>query len=94
MPGSKKYSISDARDHLPGIVKEAEAGFEIELTRRGRPVAVIISLQEYERLHADRPRFEDTYRTFLEQHPLTEEGLEEGYFESLRDRRPGREVSL
>jgi prevent-host-death family protein len=94
MPGSKRYSISGARDHLPGIVKDAEAGFEIELTRRGKPVAVIISLQEYERLHTDRPRFKDTYRAFLEQHPLTEEGLEADDFTSLRDRTPGREVSL
>ncbi len=94
MPESKRYSISGARHNLPGIIKEAEAGFEIELTRRGRPVAVIISLQEYERLHTDRPHFADTYRAFLEQYPLAEEGLEEDYVESLRDRKPGRKVSL
>ena len=39
----KKYSIAEARTHLPTIIDEAEAGLEIELTRRGKPVAVIVS---------------------------------------------------
>lgn len=50
----KQYSIAQARDHLPGIVHEVERGAPVELTRRGKPVAVILSLQDYRRLSSGR----------------------------------------
>src|SRR2546422_1642989 len=54
-PMSKKYSITEARSNLPKIVDQAEAGTEVELTRRGKPVAVIISHRQMERLRSERP---------------------------------------
>lgn len=50
---SKQYSITAARNQLPAIVHEVENGPPVELTRRGRPVAVLLSFRDYERL---RPR--------------------------------------
>ena len=50
MSVSKRYSIAEARSNLPSIVDQAEAGHEIELTRRGKPVAVLVSLRELQRL--------------------------------------------
>ena len=94
MAKSKKYSISEARSNFPNIVREAEAGLHVELSRRGKPVAVVISIQEFERLHGDRPHFMQAYREFLERFPMAEFGLEEGYFESQRSKETGREVSL
>ena len=47
---SKQYSIADARRNLPSLVDEAEAGSEVQLTRRGRAVAVLVSVEEYQRL--------------------------------------------
>ena len=35
---SRKYSIAEARARLPAIIDQAEAGQEIEVTRRGKPV--------------------------------------------------------
>jgi hypothetical protein len=35
----RKYSIAEARVSLAAIIQRAEAGHEIELTRRGKPVA-------------------------------------------------------
>ena len=55
----KRYSIADARSNLPSIVDEAEAGEEIELTRRGKPVAAIVSLRELQRLRGARTVFSD-----------------------------------
>ena len=46
------YSIADARNNLPRLVHMAEDGDAVRLTRRGRPVAVLLSLSEYERLRA------------------------------------------
>mgnify|MGYP003428947415 FL=1 len=90
----KRYSIADARSNLPSIVDEAEAGEEIELTRRGKPVAAIVSLRELQRLRGARTVFSDAYRRFLESHSLREIGVEADHFQSARDREPGRKVSL
>ena len=91
---SKRYSIAEARSNLPTIVDQAEAGQEIELTRRGKPVAVVVSLRELERLRGERTRFGETYRRFLKTHPLREIGLDDDFFESTRDRELGRKVVL
>ncbi len=91
---AQRYSISDARTSLPAIVDRAEAGQQIELTRRGRPVAVVVSLREFERLRGDRPPFADAYKDFLEKYSLAEVGLDEDFVETVRDRGLGRKVSL
>jgi prevent-host-death family protein len=91
---SKRYSITEARSNLPTIVDQAEAGQEIELTRRGRPVAVVVSLREFERLRGERALFGEAYKRFLKAHPLREVGLEDDFFDSTRDRDSGRRVTL
>jgi prevent-host-death family protein len=91
---SRRYSIAEARANLPIIVDQAEAGQEIELTRRGKPVAVLVSLGEFVRLRGERPRFGDAYRRFLKAHVLQNVGVDEGYFEATRDRDAGRKVAL
>ena len=52
---SKRVSIADARDHLTALVRSAEEGHPVELTRRGKLVAVLVSSQEYEKLTSGRP---------------------------------------
>ena len=91
---SKRYSIADARSNLPDIVNQAAAGAEIELTRRGKPVAVVVSLQELERLRGDRLRFRDAYSRFREKYALKEIGFEADFFASIRGRDAGRDVLL
>jgi prevent-host-death family protein len=91
---SKRYSIADARMSLPAIVDQAEAGQPIELTRRGKPVAVIVSVGTFQRLRGDRSRFGDAYRKFRVQHSLPEVGLDDGFAASLRAKDVGRKVSL
>jgi prevent-host-death family protein len=91
---AKRYSIAEARSNLPSIVDLAEAGQEIELTRRGKPVAVVMSLRELERLRGERVPFGEAYRRFLQTHQLRELGVDEDIFASARDRDAGRKVSL
>lgn len=90
----KRYSIAEARSNLAAIVDQAEAGQEVELTRRGKPVAVVVSLSELEKLRDGRARFVERYRRFLETHALLDIGVERGFFESTRDRESGRKVVL
>jgi prevent-host-death family protein len=91
---AKKYSIAEARSQLPTIVDEAEAGVEVELTRHGRPVAVVVSHREFERLQGRRLHFGDAYRRFLQTHRLGEIGTVRDHSRRLRDRSSGRKVSL
>jgi prevent-host-death family protein len=91
---SKRYSIADARRNLPTLVREAESGADVQLTRRGRPVAVVVSLKEYERLKAPRTSFTDAYREFRAKFPATGSGISPRYFSGLRDRGRGRKVDL
>ena len=91
---TRKYSVAEARSSLPTIIDQAESGLGVELTRRGKPVAVVISLREFERLRADRPRFGDAYTDFLKAHSLKEIGVDDDYFAAGREKRSGREVSL
>jgi prevent-host-death family protein len=90
---SRRYSIADARMSLPTIIDRAEAGERIELTRRGKPVAIVVSLREFERLRGDRPRFGDAYKRFVDKYPLEEISLD-GEFAAERDKGAGRKVSL
>jgi prevent-host-death family protein len=45
-----EYSIAQAKNELPRIIHEAERQGMVRLSRRGRPVAVILSDEEYRRL--------------------------------------------
>lgn len=43
-----RATIYDARNNFSALVKKAEEGEPVELTRHDKPVAVIISYKEYE----------------------------------------------
>ncbi len=90
----RRYSIAEARSNLPTIVDQAEAGQNIELTRRGKPVAVVVSLSEFARLRGERAGFGQAYKHFLKAHVLRDVGLDDGFFQSTRDRDAGRKVVL
>jgi prevent-host-death family protein len=90
----RQYSIADARANLPDIVDQAEAGVEVELTRRGRPVAVVVSRRTFDRLRRQHGQFSDAYQRFLEQFSLDEIGLEVDELSATRDPTTGRQVTL
>lgn len=91
---AQKYSVAAARSSLPTLIDQAEAGLTIELTRRGQPVAVVVSIRQFERLRGARRRFGDAYRHFLETHSLEEIGVDKDFAASGREKGVGRKVSL
>lgn len=52
-----KATIYDARNSFSSLVKIAEGGEPVELTRHEKPVAVIISYDEYEKLTKPKESF-------------------------------------
>jgi prevent-host-death family protein len=91
---AKQYSIADARRNLPTVVDEVAAGSEVQLTRRGRPVAVVVSIEEYDRLKAQRTTFGEAYKAFRRKFPEAGGGISSRHFRSVRDRGRGRPVDL
>ena len=49
-----RTSIYDARNNFSALVKTAEEGEVVELTRYDKPVAVIISYEEYEKRNSKK----------------------------------------
>ncbi len=91
---AKSYSVADARAHLPDILDDVEDGKEVQLTRRGRPIAVVLSQERYDALRRKQSKFGDAYRAFIERHAPGDIGLDPDFFDSVRDRSPGRGVRL
>ncbi len=91
---AKSYSVADARAYLPAILDDVEAGKEIELTRRGRTVAIVISSKKCEALRREQANFAAGYHAFVDWHLVAEIGLEADFFESLRDQATGHKVRL
>ena len=90
---TKKYSITETRRNLPRLVREAEHGKTVQLTRRGETVAVLVGLQKFEQLAAGRRSFAEAYREFKTTVGLGELDLDpDEIFEGVRDTAPGRQV--
>ncbi|MCH9828698.1 MAG: type II toxin-antitoxin system Phd/YefM family antitoxin [Pseudomonadota bacterium] len=48
----KTISIADARNRFTALIREAERGTPVQLSRRGTTVAVLLSAGDYQRLQA------------------------------------------
>ena len=85
--------VGEQVEQFAGLLSGIEDGQSL-LTRRGKHVAVVVSLREIARLRSKPARFGETYKRFLKTHPLREIGLEQDFFDSARDRDTGRKVVL
>jgi antitoxin Phd len=90
----RQFSIAEAKNKLPSIIHQVEKGPSVELTRRGEPVAVLLSVHEYERLDQKTRGFWNALMTFRQ--VLQDEAVEitDLDFEGLRDSSAGREVEF
>ena len=92
---AKRRSIAEARTHLPTLVKDAESGEAVELTRRGEPVAVLIGRKQYVRLTSKHRRFVEAYEKFTRDFDLVELSIDpDDVFSGARDETRGREIRL
>ena len=95
-PPNRTYSVAEARNQLPALLHDVEAGAEISLSRRGRRVAVLMSAARFAELSAAKPDLWTALESFWARH--TEEDLQaldiEGALRGIRDPSPGREPVL
>ncbi len=90
---NKRYSIAEAKNHFPRLVHAVEREGAVEITRRGRPVAMLVSMEEYGRMHDRRVGFWQALEAFRR---VAGNDMELGdeVFRDLRDRSPGRRVDM
>ena len=90
-----RHSIAEARRNLPSLIRAAESGTAVELTRHGKSVAVLIGWKAFERLAAGRRRFTEAYAAFAKDADLQALGLDpDEVFGAVRDMTPGRDIEL
>lgn len=80
-------TISHLKNHLPELVHNVEQGEDIQITRHGKPVAVIVSLERYNRALGGGKGIFNSYLDWRKQHPGIE-GFTDKEIEAMRDKEP------
>jgi prevent-host-death family protein len=90
------YSIAEARDQFAALVRDAEeSNRPVQVTRRGQPVAVILSADEYARLLANQleRNFWDRYQEWRQNWHMSELDLDpEEIWGDVRERTPAPDI--
>jgi prevent-host-death family protein len=82
---AENWPIAEAKAHFSRLVEQAVTEGPQTVTRNGRPTAVVVSVQEWER----KTRRTDDLATFFASSPLRGSGLT-----VERDTDPPREIDL
>ncbi len=86
----KTVSVAEARDQLTRLLREAEAGEPIEITRRGRPIAMLVAVDDYRRA-LPAPGWLDLVERWRDETEWTHDRVDELF---RRDRGLGRSLEL
>ena len=89
-----KVSVAEARRNFARLIRRAQQGKAIEITRRGESVAVLLSASEYLSLTGDRPSFVEAIDRIRKRLDVNELEIGDEEFAGLREKSPGREVSF
>ncbi|MFH1981089.1 MAG: type II toxin-antitoxin system prevent-host-death family antitoxin [Pseudomonadota bacterium] len=90
-----QFTIAEAKNRLPALVHSVEKGPAVKLTRHGRPVAVLLSLREYDRLN--RKKGDGYWHTLAMLRQVMEREdafISDGDLSNLREETPGRAVDF
>lgn len=94
----KTVSATEARVHFGELLREvAEEGATYVVERSGKPRAIVISAEEYERLQANKPKVDWMKQLKKSQEafrPLRESGKLDGIVELIREEREKRDQHL
>lgn len=90
-----QVSIAEAKNALTRLIHEAELGETFHITRRGKPVAVLVSEDAYERLKSLQPKTDvwQAIQAWRKNSSFDWPELTPEEVDKWRDRSPGREFS-
>ena len=91
-------SVAEARRGFADIIERAQRGAAVHITRHNKPVAVLISAEEYEALTEERQQRQLSFGEFVRKWRAENADLLDDEFAELanaaRDRSPAREFSF
>jgi prevent-host-death family protein len=91
---SQGYSIAEAKAQLSRLVHRAEEGQPIQLTRRGKAVAVVLSIDDYQQLVEPRKTSWDVVVRLRRSGELENLDLDpDEIFDIAKDPSPNTEIS-
>jgi cellobiose PTS system EIIB component len=91
---AQRVTVAEARSRLPRLLHAVERGQAVEITRRGQPVAVVVSLADYRRISGKPGDAWEAYERWSASVDAADRELPDDFFSALRDRSPGRGVRL
>src|SRR5688500_193437 len=94
-PMAKSYSITEVRKRFSKLVDRATMGTPVLISRRGRPVAVIVGADWFDSHERRTTTLREAYRTFRKKVELADIDLDpDEIWKDVRDRSPGRDFSF
>jgi prevent-host-death family protein len=91
---SEQHSIADASSHLDELVRKAEEGETVEITREGEAVAVLIGWREHKRIPKRHGDFWKALQEFRSSADFEAIGDPDEIWGDVRDPDPGRDIDL
>ncbi len=92
-----RIPLYDAKNRLSAVVHDVESGSPVELTRHGKPVAVLLGVDAYRRRQDEHQTFGRLFDRFVQQWPVDDASVDEhddDPFAGVRSRDAGRPVDL
>ncbi|TVQ97057.1 MAG: type II toxin-antitoxin system Phd/YefM family antitoxin [Spirochaetaceae bacterium] len=92
-----RIPLFDAKNRLSAVVHDVESGSPVELTRHGKPVAVLLGADAYRRRQNEHQTFGHLFDRFVQQWPVDDasgDEHDENLFADVRSRDAGRPVDL
>lgn len=90
---TKKIAVSEAKENLPRYLREIRTGESVLITRYGRPVAALVSLESLARLEESSEEAPEKGLAGLAQRWNDGDELADDMARLTRRRRPPRDVS-
>jgi prevent-host-death family protein len=91
-----EYSIAEGNSNFAKMIREAEIKGPVKIIRRGKPIAIVLSVEEYERLAEPKDDFWSAYlkwRSQADWSKVSNDDIDE-IFKVVRDKSPGRDFAF
>jgi prevent-host-death family protein len=90
----RQFSVAEARNRLTALIHQAEEDGPVRITRRGKPVVVLVSERDYVKISRDAPGFAEAVEAFrLSLAPEDLDGIGDA-LKGLRGKEQGRKVTI
>ena len=86
---TKQVSVAEARNGFTRLLRSVERGQIVEVTRRGKTVAILVSPRQWKRRNLYQ-----AIQEWRKKYDVERLGIGPEIWEGVRDKSPGRDVSF